>query len=121
MVALKEIPDITTQCLGSIYFSCLMPGTRLRAHCGPTNARLRMHMGIIVPKAPNSPKIRVGDEIRGWQEGKLFIFDDSFEHEVWNYGELRIALIVDLWHPGLDTPEKRKAAVDKEDEGANFD
>jgi hypothetical protein len=31
-------------------------------------------------------KIRVGDETRGWQDGKIIIFDDSFEHEVRHEG-----------------------------------
>lgn len=36
--------------LGSAFFSLLAPGARLRPHCGPTNARLRAHLGLIVPE-----------------------------------------------------------------------
>jgi aspartate beta-hydroxylase len=45
---------------------------------------------------------------RTWEEGKLFIFDDSFEHEVWHNGTTtRLVLIVDVWHPELTEDEKR--------------
>jgi len=57
--------------------------------------------------------IRCGDEPpRRWAEGGLLLFDDSFEHEVWNLTKQpRVVLIVDLWHPGLDTDAKRLAAL----------
>lgn len=45
---------------------------------------------------------------RTWKEGKLFVFDDSFEHEVWHNGTTtRLVLIVDVWHPELTEDEKR--------------
>jgi hypothetical protein len=28
--------------------------------------------------------IRVGDDKRQWEVGKALVFDESFEHEVWN-------------------------------------
>ena len=40
--------------LGSVYFSLLRPHTSLKAHCGPTNARLRAHLGLLIPKVPPS-------------------------------------------------------------------
>ena len=55
--------------LGSAYFSLLRPHTRLAAHCGPTNARLRAHLGIVVP--PGDCEILVGGEARRWEEGKV--------------------------------------------------
>ena len=39
------------------------------------------------------------------------IFDDSFEHEVWHEGEsLRLVLIVDFWHPDLNSRQKKTLA-----------
>jgi len=36
------------------------------------------------------------------------IFDDSFEHEVWQQAEsFRLILIIDTWHPDLTDREKR--------------
>jgi aspartate beta-hydroxylase len=50
--------------------------------------------------------IRVGDEIRTWETGKCIVFDDSFEHEVWNRSKItRIVLIVDVWNPILTDAE----------------
>ena len=74
--------DCTSCSLGSAYFSLLRPRTRLAAHCGPTNARLRAHLGIVVPEG--DCEIICGGEARRWEEGKVIVFDDSFEHEVHN-------------------------------------
>lgn len=39
---------------------------------------------------------------RAWEEGKVLIFDDSFEHEVWQDADsYRLIFIVDVWHPEL--------------------
>lgn len=44
---------------------------------------------------------------RSWSEGELLIFDDSFEHEVWHNGtQVRLVLIVDVWHPDLTEEER---------------
>ena len=84
----------------SHFFSRLVPGTHLMKHCGPSNFRLRCHLGLVVP--PNV-RIRCANEIREWKAGQCLIFDDSFEHEVWHDGaEDRVVLICDLWHPDVD-------------------
>ncbi|MCB1614287.1 MAG: aspartyl/asparaginyl beta-hydroxylase domain-containing protein, partial [Xanthomonadales bacterium] len=45
---------------------------------------------------------------RGWEEGKLMIFDDSFEHEAWNDSDqTRVVLIFDTWNPNLDPVERQ--------------
>ena len=41
-----------------------MPGTHVWPHTGPTNCRLRMHLGLVIPKTGNGTKLRCGDEIR---------------------------------------------------------
>ncbi|KAJ8923777.1 hypothetical protein NQ315_010359 [Exocentrus adspersus] len=90
---------------GQTKFSVMHPGTHVWPHCGPTNCRLRVHLGL---RVPSKTFIRVADETRSWKEGEMFVFDDSFEHEVWHNGtELRLVLIVDVWHPELTAAEKR--------------
>ncbi|XP_032916829.1 aspartyl/asparaginyl beta-hydroxylase-like [Catharus ustulatus] len=43
-----------------------------------------------------------------WEEGKVLIFDDSFEHEVWQDAEsYRLIFIVDVWHPELTAQQRR--------------
>lgn len=90
---------------GQAKFSVMHPNTHVWPHCGPTNCRLRAHLGLIVPLGT---ELRVGEERRSWQEGKVFVFDDSFEHEVWHNGSsTRLVLIIDIWHPELTEQEKR--------------
>ncbi len=47
--------------------------------------------------------------MRTWEEGKVIVFDDSFEHEVWNDSKQeRIVLLLNFWHPDLSS-----LAIDK--------
>ena len=111
--------DCTSCSIGSAYFSLLRPHTRLAAHCGPTNARLRAHLGLVVPHG--DCEIIVGGETRKWVEGKVVIFDDSFEHEVHNdTDEARLVLIVDLWHPMLVTDQSRVDALEDDQQRRRY-
>jgi aspartyl/asparaginyl beta-hydroxylase (cupin superfamily) len=84
-------------------FSALRAGAHIPAHCGVSNAFLTAHLGLIVPQGC---RIRVGKEKRQWSEGRGFVFDDSFEHEVWNKGgSRRIVFIARFYHPALTEPE----------------
>ena len=86
------------------FFSVLAPKTRIPAHTGVTNTRFIVHMALDVPP---SCEFRVGAEIRAWQEGRAWIFDDTFEHEAWNGSdELRIVLIFDVWNSFLTAAER---------------
>jgi aspartate beta-hydroxylase len=89
---------------GLIYVSRLRAHTHIDAHRGPTNLRVRCHLGLDVPEGDCA--IRVGADTRRWTEGRCLVFDDYFEHEAWNHtDEDRLVLIVDLWHPGLSETE----------------
>lgn len=91
---------------GLIYVSRMKPETHIAPHRGPTNLRLRCHLGIEIPEG--NCGLRVSGETRRWKEGRCLLFDDSFEHEAWNHtGRPRIVLIVDLWHPALSAAEVR--------------
>uniref|UniRef100_A0A663E9X4 Aspartyl/asparaginy/proline hydroxylase domain-containing protein n=1 Tax=Aquila chrysaetos chrysaetos TaxID=223781 RepID=A0A663E9X4_AQUCH len=84
------------------------PGTHVWPHTGPTNCRLRMHLGLVIPK--EGCRIRCGMVPGGNPalEGKVLIFDDSFEHEVWQDAEnYRLIFIVDVWHPELTAQQRR--------------
>ena len=88
---------------GAAYFSCLDPGTRVAPHRGPTNTRLRCHLGLEVP---DHCGLRVGGIEGAWERGRCIVFDDSFVHEVWNLSDRRrVVLIVDVWHPDLSQEE----------------
>ena len=84
-------------------FSALRPASRIPPHCGVANFFLTSHLGLITPEGC---RIRVGTEARGWTEGKGFVFDDSFEHEVCHDGDAtRIVLVARFWHPALSEIE----------------
>jgi aspartyl/asparaginyl beta-hydroxylase (cupin superfamily) len=96
---LMSLPEVTTNPNGLAYFSVLNPGVHIKPHCGPTNSRIRIHLGLL---APAGATMRVGDETRPWQEGACSVFDDSWEHEVVNGSEfLRAVLLFDVWHPDM--------------------
>jgi aspartyl/asparaginyl beta-hydroxylase (cupin superfamily) len=89
---------------GLIYVSRMRASTHIHPHRGPTNLRVRCHLGISVPDGDCA--IRVGAETRHWRDGECLVFDDTFEHEAWNHtADDRIVLIVDMWHPGLSATE----------------
>ncbi len=80
-------------------FSALRARAHIPPHCGVSNVFLTAHLGLIVPQGC---RIRVGNEKRHWDEGRGFVFDDSFEHEVWNEGDsMRIVFIARFYHPSL--------------------
>ncbi|KAM7075338.1 aspartyl/asparaginyl beta-hydroxylase isoform 9-T11 [Molossus nigricans] len=104
---LDKFPETTGCRRGQIKYSVMHPGTHVWPHTGPTNCRLRMHLGLVIPK--EGCRIRCANETKTWEEGKVLIFDDSFEHEVWqDAASFRLIFIVDVWHPEL-TPQQRRS------------
>lgn len=78
-------------------FSILAPRKHIPPHRGPFKGVLRYHLGLIIPRPEGSCRIRVGNSVRSWKEGKSMIFDDSNEHEVWNDSDCyRVVLFVDF-------------------------
>jgi aspartyl/asparaginyl beta-hydroxylase (cupin superfamily) len=93
----------TAYAWGDFVFSAMNAGSHLRAHCSIDNLRVRIHLGLVVPEGCS---LRVGTETRSWEAGRCLVFEDSFEHEVWNRSsQRRIVLIADLWHPDLSEVE----------------
>jgi ornithine lipid ester-linked acyl 2-hydroxylase len=97
---MREVPGMSTAMI-----SILSPRKHILDHRGPYKGVLRYHLGLIVPKDAEACRIRVGEDIRHWEEGKSLIFDDTFNHEVWNdTDETRVVLFVDVLRP-LPFPE----------------
>lgn len=85
-------------------FSILDAKTRIPPHVGVNNARLIVHLPLIVPPGCG---FRVGSETRPWEPGRAFVFDDTIEHEAWNDSDQpRAVLILDVWNPYLDEAER---------------
>ena len=81
-------------------FSIISPHKHIKPHCGVYKGVIRYHLGLRIPEPKESCRIRVGDDVRHWEEGKSLIFDDTFEHEVWNETDgVRVVLIVDVVRP----------------------
>jgi aspartate beta-hydroxylase len=96
---LAGIPEAADLGNGFVMISWTQPGTWITPHCGPTNSKARAHFCI---RDDEQARIRVGGEVRSWEQGKCFVFDDSFEHEVWHEGDRpRVVLIVDTPNPYL--------------------
>ena len=86
------------------YFSVLKPRTRLPAHTGTTNTRSIVHLPLVIPEGCG---FRVGSQVRTWQKGKAWVFDDTIDHEAWNDSDqIRIVLIFDIWNPLLTAAER---------------
>jgi len=92
---IEQVPGMTTA-----FFSILAPGKHIPAHRGPYKGVLRYHLGLLVPEPNEACRIRVDDEMHHWQEGKSLLFDDTYQHEVWNDtdGE-RVVLFMDVKRP----------------------
>lgn len=89
-----------------ICFSLLAPGTHILPHYGVTNARVVMHLPLLVP--PDCALNLIGAGEHAWREGELMMFDDTFQHEAWNRSKSpRLILLMDCWNPALSTVERQ--------------
>ena len=101
---LPPIPVIAQRSPMALY-SLLRPGTHIQPHNGMLNTRLICHLPLITN---DQCALRVGNETRSWQPGRLMIFDDSIEHEAWNRGSsTRIILLFEIWRPEINADERR--------------
>jgi len=107
---IHQIPHLANNRRGDVKFSMMLAGTKVVGHSGPTNSRLRIHLGLSVPQNDTGidelplSRIRVHNEHLTWRNGEIIIFDDSFDHEVWHFNALnhsRLILIMDMWHPDM--------------------
>ena len=93
MSLVNKLPGLIT-----VSYSMLKPGTWIVPHKGYDNYSallLRYHLGLIIPKGDLA--LRCEKDIKGWENGKSWIFDDSLTHEAWNFGnEDRYVLIIDF-------------------------
>lgn len=92
---IEQVPGMTTA-----FFSILSPGKHIPPHRGPYKGVLRYHLGLKVPEQAEQCRIRVDDQILHWEEGDSMVFDDTYNHEVWNEtDEERAILFLDVKRP----------------------
>jgi aspartyl/asparaginyl beta-hydroxylase (cupin superfamily) len=78
-------------------FSIMEPGCEIEPHVGYTNEVLRGHLGLY---SNPGAALQVGEEIKNWHEGEVFVFDDTTLHAAWNRGESRrVILLFDFYKP----------------------
>jgi len=95
MRIISQIPGLTTA-----FFSILSPHKHIRDHRGPYAGVLRLHLGLIVPEPRERCRIRISNQLYSWSEGKCLIFDDTYNHEVWNDANgHRVVLFIDFARP----------------------
>jgi aspartate beta-hydroxylase len=98
--------------LSALRGSASAPTMRIWPHCGPTNARLRLHLPLVVP-ASGEYTLTVAGVSRSWREGgAVLLFDDHFRHDVLakppadGDTDTRLVLIVDVWHPQVPLTDR---------------
>jgi beta-hydroxylase len=85
--------------LNSAFFSILAPGTHIPAHRGVTKGLLTCHLGLVVPR-DGDVRMRVDDRVVRWAEGETLVFDDTWNHEVWNDSSgTRVVLLIQFARP----------------------
>lgn len=102
---LKRCPE-TARLLGNVpglvsaLFSILEPHKHIEPHRGPFKGIIRGLLALKIPEPRENVKIRVGSDIRTWEEGKFLVFDDTYNHEVWNDTDgVRVVLFMDVARP----------------------
>ncbi|KAI6076235.1 Aspartate beta-hydroxylase domain-containing protein 2 [Aix galericulata] len=112
---------------GNACISVLSPGTVIAEHYGPTNIRIRCHLGkcpagAVRPspspalgslgtapatelppslKTPSNCELVVGGEPQCWAEGRCLLFDDSFLHTAFHEAKAGVLVLSrhsSLWH-----------------------
>ncbi len=92
---LEQIPDMKTA-----FFSVLSPRKHIPAHKGIFKGIIRSHLGLLIPGRMGDCIMRIQNEKVHWQEGKVVVFDDTYDHEVWNNADkIRVVLLVDVVRP----------------------
>lgn len=108
---LEEARHVTPVAILRLGFSVIQSGTWIKPHHGMTNEMLKFHLGVKVPTG-GCATMRVANETKSWEEGKVMLFDDSFEHEVHNRcDEERVVFQLAIKHPQLRSDPMYKALV----------
>jgi len=93
--AFEQVPGLVTA-----LFSILEPGMHVARHRGVSQGIMIAHLGLRVPREAHRCRMDVDGQGVHWQEGRTFVFDDTFPHEVWNdTDEHRVILLLQFRRP----------------------
>lgn len=89
----------------SATISFLEGNKHIPAHHGPFRGILRFHLGLVIPRGKNgvsTNRFMIDGKPYTLEEGGTLLWDDTFEHEVWNDADsIRAALLLDVERPYL--------------------
>ncbi|PYD51891.1 aspartyl beta-hydroxylase [Komagataeibacter saccharivorans] len=96
---IDRIPNLCTAT-----FSVLEPGCHIPRHRGMTKAMLTYHLALHVPRDREKCWIQIEDHgqmhVHPWSAGKSILFDDTYNHEVWNNtDDTRYVLLIQVRRP----------------------
>ncbi|PYD49241.1 aspartyl/asparaginyl beta-hydroxylase domain-containing protein [Novacetimonas pomaceti] len=96
---LDRIPNLVTAC-----FSVLEAGCHIPRHYGMTKGMLTYHLALQAPTDRANCHINIEGPDRlhviSWENGNSFMFDDMYNHEVWNdTSEDRYILLIQVQRP----------------------
>lgn len=96
---IEAIPGLVTAS-----FSVLEAGGHIPRHWGMTKGMLTYHLALKVPAEREKCRMAIEgrDEthVMVWEEGQSFVFDDMYNHEVWNdTAEDRYLLLIQIKRP----------------------
>lgn len=92
---IKKYPEII-----SASFNLLEANSRIKPHCGDTNAIWRCHLGLEIPSVLPECGFKVREESLSWEKGKWIIFMDAYKHEAWNEtNKNRYIFLIDVIRP----------------------
>lgn len=96
---IEKVPGLVTA-----NFSVLEAGGHIPRHWGMTKGMLTYHLSLKAPKEREKCRMHVeeGDTLHvlTWEDGQSFLFDDMFNHEVWNEtDEDRYILLLQIKRP----------------------
>ena len=96
---IEQVPGLVTANI-----SVLEAGGHIPRHWGMTKGMLTYHLALKSPREREKCRMHIeeGEQLHvlNWEDGKSFIFDDMFNHEVWNEtDEDRYILLIQIKRP----------------------
>lgn len=96
---IEKVPGLVTA-----NFSVMEAGGHIPRHWGMTKGMLTYHLALKAPREREKCRMHIEEgerlHVMHWQDGQSFLFDDMFNHEVWNESdEDRYILLIQIKRP----------------------
>lgn len=96
---LDQIPGLHAAC-----FAMVTPETHVPVRQGLTKGLITCHLGLAVPR-DGDVRMRLHDRMVRWAEGETLLFDDTYDHAIWNEASgprvvLQVQFVRPLRQPG---------------------